>query len=208
MFIYMFTHGFAVLKQRGAKYYENYMRNRKLRGGEFIGPPLGPALLQQQQQQQQQQQCSPADLSALSPEGFRSLLDQCLLATAPGPVSIADLPAFAGAGTTQQQQQQRGDLTERSATTAPQQQQQQQLLRQPWQFQDYVPADLAKQLLPALKRKRGVTVHTPELSTSKYVSFLLPACLFACLLVCLFACFLARVLLTKQACYLRLAQYA
>jgi uncharacterized protein GlcG (DUF336 family) len=33
-----------------------------------------------------------------------------------------------------------------------------------------VPADLAKQLLPALKRKRGVTVHAPELSTSKAFS--------------------------------------
>jgi hypothetical protein len=81
---------------------------------------------------------------------------------------MADLPAFAGAATTQQQHHQ-----------------QQQLLRQPWQFQDYVPADLAKQLLPALKRQRGVTVHTPELSTSKYISTLLHVCLLACLFACL-----------------------
>jgi hypothetical protein len=154
----------SALKQRGAKYYENYMRNRKLRGGEFIGPPLGPALLQQAQQQQQQ---GAAEMSALSAEGFTSLLDQCLLATAPGPVSIAALPAFAGAATTQQQQQQQlGGFAEQQPTPAQQQQQQQQL-RQPWQFQDFVPADLARQLLPALKRKRGVTLHPPELGTSK-----------------------------------------
>ncbi|KAF6254326.1 hypothetical protein COO60DRAFT_328261 [Scenedesmus sp. NREL 46B-D3] len=165
----------AALKQRGAKYYENYMRKRKLRGGEFLGPPVGPALLQQFQQQQQQQQDpslqqqqqqqqSAAQLSALSPAGFRSLLDQCLLATAPGPVSIADLPAFAGALSTQQQSE---DTTEQPTAAGAVPQQRQQLSRQPWQFPDHVPADLSRQLLPAVKRKRGVTIHAPELSISE-----------------------------------------
>jgi hypothetical protein len=177
----------SALKQRGAKYYENYMRKRKLRGGQFLGPPLGPVLLQQEQQQQQQQQQqdpslsqqSPAGLSsALTPAGFRSLLDQCLLATAQGPVDMSELPAFAVTAVTETQQQQRsGDGIEQLTTAAQQQQQQQQQLRQPWQFQDYVPADLAKSLLPAIKRKQGVTVHPPELSISEWqLKFLACVC--------------------------------
>jgi hypothetical protein len=42
-------------KQAGSTYYQNYLRNRRERGGEFLGPPLLLADIQQQQQQQQQE---------------------------------------------------------------------------------------------------------------------------------------------------------
>jgi hypothetical protein len=106
-------------------------------------------------------------------------------------VNIAELPAFAAAGSAGLQQENTTDeqLSVLADVLLQQQQQQQQqqsqMFRQAWQFADHVPADLASKLLPALKRKRGVTVHPPKLNFSKLKPQLMPQLLLLLLLLLL-----------------------
>lgn len=157
-------------KQSGTTYYQNYLRNRREKGGELLGPPLPlplqlggeqPPIAQQptrdvpEQQHQQQQQIEAAqgvisppssDAAVIDATRLQQLLEQCLAAatpTTPPPVSLQQQPPLTPA-------------------------QQQRLLskqRQPWQLPDYVSPELADGMVQLLKRRRGVKVEPPELTT-------------------------------------------
>ncbi|KAF8065794.1 hypothetical protein HT031_002854 [Scenedesmus sp. PABB004] len=158
----------AAARQRGAAYYENYLRNRRARGGELLGPPEGPALLAADaggapEQQEQEQSDGPADApgpaSAFSPRGFAALLEQCRLATAPGPAAAAAAAEGRGGAPPPLAPPPQQGARALDAASSPQQ-----APREDWQFKDHLPPELADAVLPALKPRRGLTLGPPDLA--------------------------------------------
>jgi hypothetical protein len=171
--------GRATGRPAGAAYYRNYLRNRQAKGGEFLGPPVaGPPPTAQQQQQQQQQQPSNEELPAaggavIDQTRIQGLLQQCLIATAPAatqPVLVTPpYEAAAAAGPSQpdqqapdhQQQQQLREVLPQDRQRARQQH------RQPWEFSDFVSAELADGVVQLLKPRRGTVVAPPVIPTGE-----------------------------------------
>lgn len=129
----------AVTSRGGAKHQENYLRNRRARGGEFVGPP--DALL-----------THGTDAAPGPPWSLQQQLQRCLLETAPGAnvtlqraengsidAVVSDAVAAAGVHALSR-------------------------LAQPGLFRDHVPAGAADAIVPLFKRNGGLTLDPPDVS--------------------------------------------